>query len=204
MKAEFRKIEELREHEMNPKIHTEEQVEAIAKNLRFSQYQPVVIDKKGVVLAGWGTVKALQKIGKERVLVEVMESDNEVEKLAYLLADNQLAAMTDIDTLKEQAIHRQMKERGYDVSFFGQGYEMAPSPEVVEQGAGESYQARGSDEGLGQSIAQTVVVFDSDTFDMVMKKFDLIMKKETDLKDNTEVFVMLLGHIEKGLGYEAY
>lgn len=197
-----RSLEELNPHPMNPKIHTEEQVEHLAQSIReFSQYQPVIIDENNVILAGHGTVLALKKLGRKKTIVQFFkEGASEVDKLAYLLEDNHSTASTPMDVFKQETLVRELKEKGYPLQELGLQMELV-QPETV--GTTEQIKQQGG-VGEAQSISQVVVVFEAAVFDDVMKKFDLIQKRHPELRDNTEVFNMLLGNFEEAMGHESY
>ena len=84
------KITDIKPYPQNAKKHPKKQVEQIAESIKaFGFNQPIVIDKKGVVIVGHGRLEAakLLKIAD----VPVIKLDiSEKKAMAYRLADNKL------------------------------------------------------------------------------------------------------------------
>ena len=84
------KIENIKPYEKNAKKHPKKQVEQIAKSIKeFGFNQPIVIDKKGVIIVGHGRYEAAKLLGLSDVPVIEVELTEEQAK-AYRLADNKL------------------------------------------------------------------------------------------------------------------
>ena len=82
------KIENIKPYEKNAKKHPKKQVEQIAKSIKeFGFNQPIVIDKKGVIIVGHGRYEAAKLLGLSDVPVIEVELTEEQAK-AYRLADN--------------------------------------------------------------------------------------------------------------------
>ncbi len=76
----------------NPRTHAPEQVAQIALSIReFGFTNPVLVDAKGGVIAGHGRLLAARQLGLSEVPVLVLDHLNEVQKRAYVIADNKLA-----------------------------------------------------------------------------------------------------------------
>jgi len=89
---------ELKAHESNVKVHSEKQVQELAKSLvQFGQIRPVIIDENNVILCGHGLVKAAISLGATDVDAMVMKGLSEVKKKKLLLADNKLADLGTYD-----------------------------------------------------------------------------------------------------------
>ena len=80
-------------YENNPKIHTDRQIEQIAKSIELTKglRQPIVIDKNGVIICGHGRYLAALKLGYETVPCELVDDLTEDEIRAYRLLDNRIA-----------------------------------------------------------------------------------------------------------------
>ncbi|MDR7487184.1 MAG: pyridoxal-phosphate dependent enzyme [Armatimonadota bacterium] len=75
----------------NVREHPEENIADIANSLRrFGQQKPIVVDRRGVVRAGNGTVVAARTLGWTRVLARYTELDG-ADATAYAIADNRTA-----------------------------------------------------------------------------------------------------------------
>lgn len=80
----------IKPYKKNAKQHEPKQVEQIAKSIReFGFNQPIVVDKKGVIIVGHGRYLAAQFLGLKKVPVLTVELSPEQAK-AYRLADNKL------------------------------------------------------------------------------------------------------------------
>jgi ParB-like chromosome segregation protein Spo0J len=85
-----KKIEDIIPYFKNSKEHTEKQIKKIADSIReFGFNQPLVIDKKGVIIVGHGRYLAAQLLGINPVPTLEVDLDEERAK-AYRLADNKL------------------------------------------------------------------------------------------------------------------
>jgi hypothetical protein len=88
----------------NVRIHDERNIGAIKASLaRFGQQKPIVVDKKGVVRAGNGTLAAALALGWEWIECTTTTLEG-AEATAYAIADNRTAelAMWDEDALAKQ------------------------------------------------------------------------------------------------------
>ncbi len=76
----------------NARTHSQRQIEQIARSIeRFGFNNPVLIDSGNQILAGHGRVAAAKQLGIDRIPVLKIEHLTDVEKRAYVLADNKLA-----------------------------------------------------------------------------------------------------------------
>lgn len=100
-----KRIDELIMYENNPKIHTDEQIDKIAKSIELTKglRQPIVIDKNNVIVVGHGRVQAAMQLGYETVPCELADDLTDEEIRAYRLIDNELAkGESDLDLLKQE------------------------------------------------------------------------------------------------------
>lgn len=90
MKVEQRPINSIEPYPQNAKRHPDDQVKKVVDSIReFGFNQPIVVDKKGVIIVGHGRYLAAHLLGME--LVPVLEVDLTEEKArAYRIADNKL------------------------------------------------------------------------------------------------------------------
>ena len=97
-KVENWDVDAIRPYEGNAKIHTDEQVAAIAKSIeKFGFDQPIVVDGAGVIIKGHGRHLAAQHLGMAKVPVIVRMDLTANEASASRLADNRVA-VGDVDT----------------------------------------------------------------------------------------------------------
>ena len=100
-----KRIDELIMYENNPKIHTDDQIDKIAKSIELTKglRQPIVIDKDNVIVVGHGRVQAAMQLGLETVPCELADDLTEEEIRAYRLIDNELAkGESDLDLLEQE------------------------------------------------------------------------------------------------------
>src|SRR3990167_10533361 len=92
------KITELKEYLNNARIHSNKQIDLLAKNIKkFGFTTPVLIDEKNNIIAGHGRLLALKKLNKDIVPCVRIEGLSEKEIKALRLADNQIASMAEWD-----------------------------------------------------------------------------------------------------------
>lgn len=85
-------VASLRPARRNARTHSKAQVRQIADSItRFGFTNPILIDAEGRVLAGHGRLAAAKLLGMECVPTLCLAHLNEVERRAYILADNKLA-----------------------------------------------------------------------------------------------------------------
>jgi DNA modification methylase len=89
---EFWPIEKLIPWARNPRTHSEAQIGQIADSIaEFGFNVPILVDSKAGIIAGYGRLLAARKLGLTEVPVIVLDHLSEVQKRAYIIADNRLA-----------------------------------------------------------------------------------------------------------------
>jgi DNA modification methylase len=141
---EIKTIDQIKPYEKNAKLHPKWHIEKIASSIKqFGCKQPIVIDKDGILVAGHGRFEAMTKLlgytqleqkgatkKGEAVIPYILADDlDETEIKAYRLADNQINAMTGIDT--ELAIEelKELDLAGFDISLTGFNTDLIIEPE---------------------------------------------------------------------------
>ena len=102
MQIEKTPVCELRAYPNNARTHSRQQIRQIARSIeKFGFCNPVLVDDSGQILAGHGRVEAARLLGIDTVPTCHLSHLTDVEKRAYVLADNRLAerAGWDKDTL---------------------------------------------------------------------------------------------------------
>jgi DNA modification methylase len=85
----------------NARIHSDDQVRQIAKSVETHQLNHMIqVDENGVILTGHGLRLALLLLGYQEVPVQVLGHLTEAQKQTYVIADNQLAAISSWDEEK--------------------------------------------------------------------------------------------------------
>ncbi len=97
MQIERRALDDLTPDELNARVHSKRNLQAIAASLQeFGQRRPVVVDADGLILAGNGLCEAARTLGWTEVDVTVAPDDWTPEQArAFAIADNRTADLAD-------------------------------------------------------------------------------------------------------------
>ena len=111
MEIVYKKINELKPYENNSRTHDESQIKQICESIKeYGWTNPVLIDEKGMIIAGHGRVEGAKKLDIKEVPCIVLSGLTEVQKKAYVIADNKMALSagwneellkTELENLKE-------------------------------------------------------------------------------------------------------
>ena len=113
-------IDELRPYERNARIHTEDQVEQIARSIKeFGFLNPILIDKEKNVIAGHGRIMAARKLGLIEVPCLYVENLTEDQRRAYILADNRLTELGGWDMTIVTEELKDLAFDGFDIDLTG-------------------------------------------------------------------------------------
>ena len=88
----------------NVRLHDDHNIESIKGSLvRFGQQKNIIIDEKGIILAGNGTYTAAKSLGWKTLICNVSTLES-FEKMAFALADNRTSELAtwDMPRLQEQ------------------------------------------------------------------------------------------------------
>jgi len=113
-------IERLIAYANNPRLHSEADLDKIAASIdEWGWTNPVLVDEKGVLIAGHGRAAAAARLGLKSIPVIVARGWSEDQKQAYRLADNELAARAswDPDLLRNEL--GDLKFSGFDLELTG-------------------------------------------------------------------------------------
>lgn len=92
MQIEDMPVGALRPYTRNARTHSKKQIRQIARSIeRFGFCNPVLIDDEQQIIAGHGRVEAAKLLTMEHVPTVRLSHLSELEKRAYILADNRLA-----------------------------------------------------------------------------------------------------------------
>jgi DNA modification methylase len=95
MKTETVPIESISPDPANARSHGERNLEAIRDSLRaFGQQKPIVVDGRGIVIAGNGTLEAAKRLGWTEIAIVRTELDPGQAK-AFGIADNRTGELAD-------------------------------------------------------------------------------------------------------------
>jgi DNA modification methylase len=97
MKVHMWDVSKIKPYPHNPR-HNDHAVDAVAASIReFGFHQPVVVDKRGVIVVGHTRYKAALKLGLKKVPVHVITGLSLARLQAYRIADNKTAELADWD-----------------------------------------------------------------------------------------------------------
>ena len=112
MQTQRVKIETLTLDPANVRRHPANNLDAIKASLtRFGQQRPVLVNAKGIIIAGNGTVMAAKALGWDHINIVRTELDGS-EATAYAIADNRTAELAewDDDALAQQLAALQIED----------------------------------------------------------------------------------------------
>jgi len=92
----------LQPHPKNPNTHPEQQIEMLAKIIKYQGWRnPIVVSKRsGFIIKGHARLAAAKLLNLEQVPVEYQDYENEAAEYADMIADNKIAEMAEIDSFK--------------------------------------------------------------------------------------------------------
>jgi len=131
----LRNVDDLIPFPNNPKIHTAEQIDAIAANIsRFGFDQPILIDDDDTILKGHGRQLGARKAGCAKVPTIVHKGLSFEEKWAIVISDNALPAMTGFDQVCLNVGLTSLAKIDFDLKLAGLGH-MALSQQMLAAAA---------------------------------------------------------------------
>ena len=108
----------------NARTHSAEQVAQLAASiLEFGFVNPVLVDERGVLVAGHGRVLAARQLGLEQVPAIRLDHLSKAQARALRLADNQIALNAGWDETLLAAELRDLQVEDYDLGLTGFGQE---------------------------------------------------------------------------------
>ena len=120
MQVEQISIETLIPYVNNARTHSDAQVAQIAASIKeFGFNNPVLIADDNSIIAGHGRVMAARKLGKDTVPAVRLSHLTEMQRKAYILADNKLALNADWDNNLLAIELADLKDLGFDTELTG-------------------------------------------------------------------------------------
>ena len=119
MKIEAVPIESISTDPANLRKHDERNISAIIASLRrFGQQHPIVIDSRGIVLAGNGRYEAIKRLGWPTILA-VRSDLAGVDATAYAIADNRTAELANWDDTALAETLRALQSEEFEIEAAG-------------------------------------------------------------------------------------
>ena len=118
--ATMRRIEKLAPYNNNARTHSSEQVHQLAKSIKhFGFIEPILVDAKGMLIAGHGRVEAAKLLGMTTVPTICIDHLTPAQIRAYRIAANRLAELAGWD---EEILRIELEyliEHEFDVELTG-------------------------------------------------------------------------------------
>lgn len=119
-KVEHRKLAELKAYPRNARTHTTEQIDLLCRLItKYGVTQPAVIDENNMILVGHARTTAARKLNMTEFPVIVMRGLSDQEKSAYVIADNQSAALAGWDETILRIEMSELQISEFDLSMTG-------------------------------------------------------------------------------------
>lgn len=208
---EIMKVEELKPHPANPNTHPPTQIELFISILQFQGCRrPVTVSTlSGYVTRGHGMILAYKEMGWEEIPVDYQDYDSEEAELADIVADNQLAKLSEMNTGKLQEIGSQLDTGAFNMLLLGmeqpkleklmtvakvapptlQGLEEAPASEPAPAGA-EGPEIAG-DSPSPSHVRMVQLFFNTETQAEFMHMAEFF-EKELELDNVTDVVLEVM------------
>lgn len=120
LKVVYKSTKELVPYAMNARVHSEHQVELIARSIEeFGFVNPVLIDGSNTIIAGHGRLMAAARLGMDQVPVIMLDYLSERQRRALVLADNEIASKASWDMEKLSQELSALADDEYDLSVIG-------------------------------------------------------------------------------------
>ena len=118
---EERDLASLKENPHNAKTHPPEQIRAVAASIKQFGYSKIsiVVNEKGVLLAGHGVRLSMLDAGLARARVMVARGWSPAKQRAFLEADNRLGELSGWDEDKRRRELQYLRDQGFPMLAMG-------------------------------------------------------------------------------------
>ena len=189
-------IKDLRRHPKNAKKHPKSQIKKLAEYIKKTGWRvPIIVSKRsGFIVSGHGKLEAAKELGMEEVPVVFQEFSSEKEEIQFLLADNRLAELGQMDG---DALSEVISELGSGADIELIGFDPADFAQVKPvkiQGKEEFSQE------IGEANNYVVLVFKTDIdWTAALTHFEL--KPVSSRRRNGEAWFKGVGRVIDGGEY---
>lgn len=116
----YKRTDELIPFVNNSRTHSDEQVNQIASSIReFGFTNPILLDGEDGIIAGHGRLQAARLLGLDEVPTIRLDGLDELQKRAYVIADNKLALNAGWDSELLQLEIQNLQDKDFDISLLG-------------------------------------------------------------------------------------
>ncbi len=120
LQIEYRPLESLIPFARNARTHSDEQISQIAASIReFGFNSPILVDGKHGVISGHGRILAARKLEIETLPVIELSHLTEIQKRAFILAENKLAERAGWDQELLSLELTDLEAAGFDLELTG-------------------------------------------------------------------------------------
>jgi len=114
-------ITDLKPNPRNPNKHGDMQIALLAKNIRSLGWRhPVIVSNlSGFIVAGHARLLAAQVLGCSTVPVDHQDFASSSDEMAYLIADNRIAELAEIDNAMIKDLLEELGDGDVDVDLTG-------------------------------------------------------------------------------------
>lgn len=115
------KLEDLKVHPRNPNTHSQKQIRLLAKIISHQGFRNSIIvsNRSGFIVSGHGRLEASKELGLKEVPVDFQDFDNVKDELSYLVADNRIAELAEIDRAELADIIGDIDSGDFDLELTG-------------------------------------------------------------------------------------
>lgn len=119
-RIEMVRLKDLKKNPRNPRTHSAKQITKLAQAIKRSRHvTAIVLDDDNVIWAGHGRALACERNKMELVPVRRLGDLSEDEKLAFMLADNQIQQLAGVDNKALDKVLNQLFDHDFDFSWTG-------------------------------------------------------------------------------------
>ena len=120
LNIEYKNLSELTPYTNNSRTHSDDQISQITASIKeFGFTNPILIDEKGVVIAGHGRIEGATRAGLREVPTITLSGLTEAKKKAYVIADNQLALNAGWDIEKLILEIQDLEDLDFNIDLLG-------------------------------------------------------------------------------------
>ena len=122
LKIDYYTCDNLKPYKNNPRTHSAKQIRQIANSIKeFGFTNPILIDGSQNIIAGHGRVDAARLLGLKTVPTINLSYLSDVQKRAYIIADNKLAenAGWDFELLQSEILTISEMDLNFDLTLTG-------------------------------------------------------------------------------------
>lgn len=113
-------ISKIKPYEKNAKIHNQNQLDKLQESIKeFGFLSPCLIDQDFNLIAGHGRVEAAKALGLKEVPCIFVENLTDIQRKAYILADNRLGELAEWDMELVEDELKDLYQEGFKIDLTG-------------------------------------------------------------------------------------